>query len=77
MSSGFDLVLACEMPPRPKLTRGVWSKENHDWDLEYLDRYFPKDGPDLMRKFHAKAAKTSSNSVLLRGLEKGERDEAA
>ena len=41
----FDDQIRLEMPPRPKLQRGVPSAENAAWDRDYWTRYFPQGGP--------------------------------
>ncbi len=61
--SKFDDQIRAEMPPRPKLQRGVPSAENAAWDRDYLTRYFPRGGPVYSPRRRTKQAQQPKDST--------------
>jgi len=53
-----DEIKALGPRPQPRPGGSTW-RADHEWFGRYLD-LFPKNGPDMMRKYQARKAKEST-----------------
>ena len=49
-----------QLPPRPKLTRGLPSTEERIWFQKHYLGLFPRDGVDLMKRFRRQRAENET-----------------